>query len=176
MNPTSPQFDPNQRYDRAITLMQYYAQLLWVVLSAFLLAETVLLGAIAQVAKDGPDSFVFGGAILGLFLVVPWWTSYRYNHGIYLLRIYEARALEPAVDQFFTNGNVLIETGETPVDKAVTIPWLARRLKPRHAVILLIILFAAAFLLVAVTHLPGTWRELRLPAPATEELKKGTSA
>lgn len=57
------QTDKDKQYDRAITLIQYYVQLMWFIFGAFLLAETVLLGAVASVAKDGskPASLGFGG-------------------------------------------------------------------------------------------------------------------
>lgn len=156
--PTPSQMDPEKQYDRAITLIQYYVQLMWLVLSAFLLAETVLLGAIAAVAKDGPDAFVFGGALLGLILVIPWWTSFRYNHALYALRVFEARSLEPQVGSFFTNGRVVIESGSSPLDRSIRIPWLARRLAPRHAVSFLIWVFAASFVVILISYHPGTWR------------------
>ena len=112
MSASEPKIDTDKddkQYDRAIALIQYYVQLFWLIFGAFLLAETVLLGAIASVAKDGPNAFVFGGAILGLLLILPWWASFRYNHALYTLRVHEARSLEPTVGTFFTNGKELID-------------------------------------------------------------------
>jgi hypothetical protein len=45
--------DSEKQYELAITLIQYYVELFWLIFGAFLLAETVLIGAIASIAKDG---------------------------------------------------------------------------------------------------------------------------
>jgi hypothetical protein len=169
MSAPDPKTDGDKQYDRAITLIQYYVQLFWLIFGAFLLAETVLISAIAAIAKDGPDAFVFGGSILGLLLVIPWWATYRYNHALYALRIHEARSLEPAVGTFFTNGKELIDRGVSSLDPKIRIPCLARCLAPRHSVFSLIVVFAVAFFVILVTHLPSTWRDTTPTAssPAT---------
>jgi hypothetical protein len=167
MSASEPKIDTDKddkQYDRAIALIQYYVQLFWLIFGAFLLAETVLLGAIASVAKDGPNAFVFGGAILGLLLILPWWASFRYNHALYTLRVHEARSLEPTVGTFFTNGKELIDKGVSSLDPKIRIPRLARLLAPRHSVLSLILVFTVAFLVILVTHRPSTWRHTT-PAP-----------
>jgi hypothetical protein len=148
-----------KQYELAITLIQYYVELFWLIFGAFLLAETVLIGAIASIAKDGPDAFVFGGSILGLLLVIPWWATYRYNHALYALRVHEARSLEPSAGTFFTNGKELIDTGFSSLDSKIRIPYLARRLAPRHSVLSLIAIFAAAFLVILIGHWPSKWSD-----------------
>jgi hypothetical protein len=158
MSTQPPSPDTEKQYDRAITLIQYYVQLVWLIFGAFLLTETVLIGAIASVAKDGPDAFVFGGAILGLILIIPWWTSYRYNHALYTLRVREAYSLEPANGTFFTNGKTLIDTGATSLDPDIRIPRIARIFAPRHSVSSLIFIFAVAFIIILVSYWPSKWR------------------
>jgi hypothetical protein len=59
------------------------------------LAETVLLGAIAQVFETGPKELVFAGALVGLLLVLPWWTTFEYSRFFYLLRLQQAKEFEP---------------------------------------------------------------------------------
>jgi len=154
----------DKQYDRVITLIQYHVQLTWLIFSAFLLVETVLMGAIAAVAKDGLDAFVFGGATLGLLLILPWWASFHYNHGLYRLRICEARDLEPDNGTFFTNGKILIDNGESSLDSKIRICWLARRLAPRHSVTSLIVIFATAFLVILVSYWPSKWYTLEKPS------------
>ena len=129
--PPSPEQNAVQ-YDRGLTLIDYYVQLSWLVFGAFLLTETMLLAGIASVAKDGPCLWVFGGSLLGFVLAFPWWTSFRYNHALYLLRVTEARKCEPSAGNFFTNGHELIK-GKwflDPSGRKVRIPRLARLLPP----------------------------------------------
>jgi putative Ca2+/H+ antiporter (TMEM165/GDT1 family) len=141
--------DPDpEKYGAAISLIEQQFQIFWLVFGAFLLAETVLLGGVVSIAKDGPTELILGGATVGLLLVVPWWTSFRYNHAMYTLRIMQARAFEPGSGSFFEEGRRLIEDGQ-PV-RGIRMPWSARVLPPRWADAALIFLFGAAFLFLAV--------------------------
>lgn len=145
----------DKQYDRLIELINYYVQLTWLIFGAFLLSETVLLGVVATAANDGPRLLVFGTGVLGLLLTLPWWSSYRYNHALYLLRIAEARKLEPQVGNFFSSGNKLIagEIFESPIGP-ISIPWLSRKLPPSKSVSLLISLYALTFFVILVSYWP----------------------
>ncbi|MBU1099796.1 MAG: hypothetical protein KKA84_05255 [Bacteroidetes bacterium] len=141
-----------RQYDRAISLVEYYVQLTWLVFGAFLLTETVLLAAIASISdKSGSsENWVFGGAILGLILTYPWWASFRYNHTLYLLHLTEAVKSEPVTGLFFTNGKRLID-GEAflgPLQESIKIPWAARLRTPNFSVQLLIVAFIIVFMLI----------------------------
>ena len=68
-----------EKYDFALQLIQYEVQRLWTIFGIFLLAETVLLGAIVQVFAGGPKGLVFVGALVGLLLVIPWWATFAYT-------------------------------------------------------------------------------------------------
>ncbi|MCL4786332.1 MAG: hypothetical protein KJ070_05985 [Verrucomicrobia bacterium] len=172
MNSSDSKQAADQQYGRAIELIQHHVQLFWLVFGAFLLAETMLTGAIATIAKDGPDAFVFGVSIIGLLLVIPWWTTYRYNHALYSLRVHEARSLEPAEGSFFTNGKELIERGVSPLDPKIRIPSFARWLAPRHAVLSLIVIFAVSFLVILLAYRPSKWRD---PNVTTSGLTNSTT-
>lgn len=151
----TPEEKSEKQYDRALTLIQYYVQLTWLIFGAFLLAETVLVAAAATVAKDAP-ALVFFGSLLGLALALPWWASFRYNHALYLLRVFEARSLEPAVGTFFTTGNQLIK-GAKLFEGEVQIPKVARALSPRKSCTMLILTFVIVFVALAVAYRPGKW-------------------
>ena len=95
-----------EKYSFALQLIQYEIQRLWTIFGIFLLAETVLLGAIAQVFETGPKELVFAGALVGLLLVLPWWTTFEYSRFFYLLRLQQAKEFEPTVVCFLTEGNL----------------------------------------------------------------------
>ena len=178
---TNPQIEPSwmkngdqqeqdKQYDRAISLIQYYVNLTWLIFGAFLLTETVLLAGIASIAKDGPVSWIFGGSILGLILAFPWWSSFKYNHALYVLRMTEASKCEPMAGQFFSTGRQLINGANLcdPRGRRVTIPAAARYLSPSHSVTLLIYCFAIVFLVLVITNFP--WKvkvEDKQKQPAT---------
>jgi hypothetical protein len=115
----------------------------------------VLLAAIVTVAKDGPEYFAFATSVFGLLLTIPWWSSFRYNHALYLLRVAEARALEPQAGSFFTAGSELIDgNSERTSIGLISIPRLARVLSPSRSVQFLIALFFAAFFFLAAKYWP----------------------
>ena len=142
----------SSNYDRALALMQYHAQLSWLVFGPFLLTETVLLAAIAAMMKTGPDpSFLFGGAVLGLALILPWWASFRQNHQYYLLRMEQAKEFENAPGNFLAEGKALYDGKRV---HGLRMPWLSRVLPPGWGVACLVIAFAVAFLATAVANAP----------------------
>jgi hypothetical protein len=150
----TPAPDPAQ-YGNAISLIEHQIQIFWLVFGAFLLAETVLLGAIISILKDGPKVVIFVGSVAGLLLVFPWWTSFRYNHTMYRLRMMQARAFEPECGSFFDEGRLLIE--EHQEVRGVKMPWSARVLPQRWADAVLVVLFAIAFFFLAVWYRP--WQD-----------------
>ena len=143
----------NKNYDRAITLIQNQVQLFWLVFSAFLISETVILSAITSLIKDdGNNIIIFFGSIFGLIICVKWWSSFQYNHAFYILRIEEAKKFEKR-NGFFKQGQILINNREIYIkDKRVTIPWHGR--SPKRAVETLILLFAIAFMALGVLYSP----------------------
>jgi hypothetical protein len=140
-----------KNYDRAILLIQHHVQLFWLVFGAFLLSETVLLGGIASLAKDGNKIWAFYGSIFGLLLCIPWCTTFLYNHAFYQLRINEAKLFEPEGSDFFKDGWKLFN-GEKI--KEVSIPIFVKLLRPKSAIKFLIGLYFTVFLLITIFSFP----------------------
>ena len=138
-------------YDRAILLIQGQVQLFWLIFGAFLLSETVLLGAIASIDKDASDYLVFWGSVFGLLLSFFWWTTFQYNHAFYRLRIFEAKEFEPKNGKFFANGEAIFNG--KPI-LGVKIPKYVRFFRPKIALEILIILFAIIFFLIGLDNCP----------------------
>jgi hypothetical protein len=163
--------DVEKHYDRALILIQYYVNLVWLIFGAFLLTETVLLAGIASMAKHGPPQLVLGGALLGLILTVPWWCSFRYNHTLYLLHMAEAYNCEPEHGNFFHTGRELTMGKEffDPLERRVIIPAVARWLHPSRSAIWLIRCFALVFLLLVIWVCTGKGevKKTESTAPAT---------
>ncbi len=143
----------SKKYDLAITLIQNQVQLFWLVFSAFLISETVILSSIASLIKDdGNKMIVFFLSIFGLIICVGWWSSFQYNHAFYILRIEEAKKLEKR-NGFFKNGQILINNREIYIDdKKVAIPWHGGA--PKKAIQILIFIFATAFVALSLMYCP----------------------
>lgn len=84
----------SRKYDRAIILIQNQVQLSWLVFTAFLITETVILSAIVTLMKDKNNMLIFFSSAFGLIICVAWWRSFQYNHSFYRLRIEEAKKYE----------------------------------------------------------------------------------
>jgi hypothetical protein len=138
-------------YNRAILLIQGQVQLFWLIFGAFLLSETVLLGAITSIDKEDSGNLIFWGSVFGLILSFFWWTTFQYNHAFYRLRIYEARAFEPTEGDFFTHGNTLFN-GEPIL--GVKIPKYVRLLRPKISLGILIGLYAIVFIFIGLVNCP----------------------
>ena len=139
--------NPEGGYDRAILLIQGQVQLLWLIFGAFLLSETVLIGAITALDKNVSNCMILGGSIFGLLLSFLWWTTFQYNHAFYTLRIFEAKKFEPNNGKFFAEGEEIFN-GETILD--VKIPKYVKVFRPKIALRILIILYAIIFILIGL--------------------------
>ncbi|WP_026969344.1 hypothetical protein [Algoriphagus terrigena] len=142
----------SKNYDRAIILIQNQVQLFWLVFSAFLITETVILSSIVTLIKDEKNILIFFGSIFGLLICVAWWRSFQYNHAFYLLRIEEAKKLEKK-NGFYKQGDELIKERCIKIGKKpITIPWHGG--SPKKGLELLIFLFAFSFLALVVLNNP----------------------
>ena len=152
-------------YDRALTLMQNHAQVVWKVFGTFLLAEAVILGFIGTGLAniDSSDSgassaWLFGGSVFGLLLIIPWWSIFSYTHAQYLLSVNQARRHEndkTSVGKLLTQGKELSDKGKVFVNgEAIILGFLAKKLPPHSAYKLLMSMFALAFEIMAV----AAWR------------------
>lgn len=160
-NPDANQSCQAEKYSAALELMQYHIQVLWGVFGLFLVAETVLLGALAQVFVGGPTPFVLAGSLVGLLLVIPWWTTFEYNRAFYLLRVEQAKKHEPVDSRFLAEGGDLAHGKPVPYlvtvsggnQQPLTIGPLIRFIGMRYAGLFLILVFGASFVGIAIYKL-----------------------
>jgi hypothetical protein len=136
-------------------LIQNQVQLFWLVFGAFLISETVLLGGVAQLLSivNLPKFWIFFSSLFGLILCIPWWTTYKYNHAFYLLRIDEAKKMEKeklVTEDFFSNGEKLSKGEPIPFSEA-SISKIVKWLKPEKAIAFLICMYGIAFFVIMIT-------------------------
>ena len=150
-----------REYDRAILLMQYHTDLLWKEFSAFLVANTVLIGFLGTALADKEpivrnNWLVFFGSFLGFLICVLWCATFLHNYEYYKLRVFQAKHLESALGiSLLLKGGELSEGDSFDMGKEkLQLPWLARRLPPRDAVPWLIRLFGIAFGILMIITAP----------------------
>ncbi len=151
-----------REYDYAISLMQYHTDLLWKEFSAFLLANTVLIGFLATALADKEpivreNWLVFLGSILGLLICPLWCATFQHNYKYYQLRVLQAKRHESALGISLLSEGGMLSEGE-PVhigDEKLQFHPLAQHLPPRRSVPLLIGLYAIAFGILIV--ISGPW-------------------
>ncbi|MEZ5292843.1 MAG: hypothetical protein R2745_17310 [Vicinamibacterales bacterium] len=141
---------PAEQYGFALQLIQYDINRLWTIYGLFLLAETVLLGAVAQVFSN--PELVFAGSAVGVLLIFPWWATFENTRKFYLLRLIQAKDYEPEVGEFLTEGHrlangfeiVRIRKGATK--ESVRMSSVVAFMRPQRSGWFLMALFAAAFI------------------------------
>ena len=139
-------------YNRAIQLIQGQVQLFWLIFGAFLLSETVLLSAIASVLGNKDSGhLIFWSSVFGLVLSFLWFTTSKYNHAFYMLRMNEAKTFEPNGEDFFSHGQKLFD-GELILD--VKISKCIKMLRPKRSMMILIGMYSIAFILIGLFNCP----------------------
>ncbi|MCC6300844.1 MAG: hypothetical protein IT314_16280 [Anaerolineales bacterium] len=150
----------DKEYDRAISLMQYQTGLLWQEFGAFLLAETVLIGFLGTALSQESilirkNWLIFGGAIFGLILCIPWLSTFLHNYEFYLLRMEQAKRHEVTLGIALLTEGAELDSELSIGKKVLRQPWLARKLPPRYSVRFLIFFFSVAFGILVV--ISGPW-------------------
>jgi len=149
--------DPNQNkdiaekeYGYAISLMQYATELLSQQFGVFMLVETIITGYLGNVLIQnnklvlGENLLAFWGSILGLFICIPWYLTFKHNYKAYRLRIKQAKRHEKLL------GINLFTEYEQEYNKS-KIPLLFR---PQGALTVLIFLFGLLFIVLILFTRP----------------------
>jgi hypothetical protein len=130
-----------EKYGWALQLIQFEVQRHSLVFGTFLLVETVLLGALVSAFKDGSEQIFWGGAVIGILLVIVSVISTVYLRSFFLLRIEQAKRFEDDTG-FITQGQLLYEGGKVG---ALKINALVRFFRPARTSYAIMIAFAIAF-------------------------------
>src|SRR5690348_17351537 len=125
----------DKEYDYAISLLQYQTELLWQEFGAFLLAETVLIGFLGTALSQGStlvgkNWLIFGGAVFGLILCIPWLSTFLHNYEYYRLRIEQAKRHEIELGITLLSEGADLDSGLLINKQVLRHPWLARKLPP----------------------------------------------
>jgi hypothetical protein len=151
-----------KEYNYALSLIKYHTELLWQEFGAFLLAETVLIGFVGTILSQAPrligsNGLVFGGAIFGLILCFPWWSTFLHNYEYYVLRIAQAKRHETVLGINLLKEGAKLDSGLCIDEEVFRHPWLARKLPPRHSARFLIVCFSIAYSILIFTS--GPWNK-----------------
>jgi hypothetical protein len=86
----------SDKYQAAVDLMNATGESVWLINGAYLLAETGLIGFLANSLLDRSDGgfLVVIGALLGMIVLILWWASFERSYGFYNFRIHYVRSLE----------------------------------------------------------------------------------
>jgi len=149
-------------FTKALEQVRYEGQLLWQIFGAFLLPHSVFLAFILQNAFNG-DALtlsrpgVFIASVVGFLLCIPWVASYSRSSDYYIFRMAQARAAEPpgwdllhGAGEKFSAGNSVVIGGTH-----YRVKWLGRALRTKYSAPMLILIFALAYVAVAV--ISGPW-------------------
>src|ERR1700710_2040761 len=89
------------KYTSTIQLLIFEGEMLWIILSTYLVANTILLGFVGQMISTNKITApvtnwpCFLAGVLGLILVIPWTGTFLRNSAYYKLRMEQAKEVEP---------------------------------------------------------------------------------
>ena len=149
-----------QRYQIAVENMRYEGQLLWQISNAFLIVHTVFMAFLLQTtfsqnAKCQSYGLFLAG-LIGVLLCIPWMASYQRSSHYYIFRLFQAREVEPEGWDILKNKGEEFSSGQKiRIGKSTCqINWLARVLRTKRSVPLLILTFASTYILIAIISWP----------------------
>lgn len=155
-----------ENYKIAVDLVIFEGEMLWQIMSAFLLVNTILVTFMASIAFKDQNSWYpqfsfpcFITGALGLAIIFPWYGTFVRNTAFYNLRIEQAKALEQ------TNLKLLKETGEYFAKgyqvyingKPQKINWAGRNMKNKLAGYWLIGTFLTVYAMLFIIY--GPWMQ-----------------
>ena len=147
-------------YDRALMLMIHNSEVADKAVHTFLISESVILGFLGKGFSelepgDLFNMWLFGGSVLGFLLVGPWWASYSFCLRIESLLSGQVTRYEDSEYKGEDRDEVAIQ-GQLLTEGNALREEIRRDLKPfgkmqiRTAYRILMIVFALAFLLMAI--------------------------
>lgn len=128
-----------EKYKSTLDLLIFEAQFLWTIFSTFLLVHTIFLGFLVQNAFKENLFFnynlpCFISGLIGLFLILPWYGTYKRNSDFYELRMAQSRQSEPKNWKLISNtGQKFADGGKVIVDgKEYKISYWGRILRNKR--------------------------------------------
>ncbi|HCT94992.1 MAG: hypothetical protein A2X19_09505 [Bacteroidetes bacterium GWE2_39_28] len=158
-----------EKYKIAIDLLKYEGVMLWQIMSAYMIVNTVFLGFISQAAfKDYKDytfhydPICFLAGIFGLILIVPWLGTFLRNSDYYHFRMAQSKKVEPdGWCLLRDNGEDFAKGREVQIEgKRYQIVCLGRLMRNKRAVYWMIALFGIIYSILIILF--GPWWPIQI--------------
>jgi len=156
--------DRIEKYKVAIELLRFEGEMLWKILSSYMIVNTIILGFIAQVTFEKIDKVVFSyypicfiAGILGIILIFPWVGTFLRNSDYYHLRMAQAKKAEPKEWKLLKGkGEKFAEGGRVKIlNESYQISCLGKLMRNKRAVYILVGIFGLIYLSLIVVF--GPW-------------------
>ncbi|MDN3585657.1 hypothetical protein QWY86_03195 [Pedobacter aquatilis] len=153
----------NTAYSHAIELIKFEGEMLWTILSVFLVVNTILLGFIGQYIATNQTSVTENGswpcligALMGLVLCIPFYGTFVRNSKYYKFRMEQAKAYEDPLFPLLRKQAKKFSEGKKAKanGKEMKLNWIAREMANKVAASWMIVLFVLAYLSILIYALP----------------------
>lgn len=149
-------YSNSNAYSHAIELLKYEGEMLWVILSACMVVNVLLVGFIAQVVSDPEYVYSDGsvrceiGAVIGIFLSFAWYGTFLRNSSYYHFRMEQAKGYEDFAYPLLNNPGEDFANGKevTVNGKKIRLGVFARVMKNKFAGHILIWSFIVIYSIV----------------------------
>ncbi|WP_440121717.1 hypothetical protein [Tenacibaculum sp. Ill] len=153
-----------ERYKVSIDLLRYEGEMLWKILSSYMIVNTIILGFITQIAyKDIQNAVLtfypicFFAGILGLILIVPWLGTFLRNSNYYHFRMLQAKRNEPKKWRLLKHEGEHFAKGEQVevYNQKIQIGSLGRLMRNKRAIYFIVGIFTLIYMTLIVLF--GPW-------------------
>lgn len=151
----------NEKYNTAVQLLLFKGQMLWQIMGAFLIVNTILLGFIAKSYADkspsevSNDSLYLCAGVIGLIQVIAWLGTFMRNSKYYHFRMEQAKAAEDNSQQLLQGQGEAFAEGKKVSVNNVTFQmnWFERLMRNKRAGFLLIGIFGFVYIIMIILHI-----------------------
>ncbi|MCW3110274.1 MAG: hypothetical protein JWQ09_4780 [Segetibacter sp.] len=145
------------RYDQAIKLLLFEGDMLWKIVTAFMVVHTLFVGIIVQWLMKYKSSEELHlsipccvAGVMGLIMIIPWYGTFVRNTAYYNFRMKQAKFSEEYLNGLLKDEGERFAAGKyvTISDEEIRIPWAGRMMNNKVSIIWLIWIFIIIYLLI----------------------------
>ena len=153
-----------EKYKISIELLKYEGEMLWQIMSVYMVINTILLGFISQLAFKNSNEYspmyhpiCFSASVFGLIILLPWLGTFIRNSDYYFFRMAQAKESEPDEWNLLKKDGANFAKGnQVKIEKqSYQIGRLGRFMKNKQAVYCMIVLFAISYFILIILY--GPW-------------------
>jgi len=152
-----------EKYKITLELLKYEGEMLWQILTVYMLVNTIIIGFVSQIKVDNVTIFTFKpilffAGVFGLLLTLPWLGTFIRNSEYYHFRMAQAKQAEPKDWRLLRDQGQKFAQGDqiTINNEKFQIICLGKIMRNKRAIYFVICLFALVYFGLIIFF--GPWK------------------